>query len=47
MKHEVNTGGKGPIAQKPYKTDDKKKKVIKEEIDKMLKDGVIQESHSS
>jgi len=46
VKHRVNIGDNKPIAQKPYKTNDEKKKVIKEEIDKMLKEGIIKESHS-
>src|ERR1043165_5449033 len=47
VKHSVNTGNHLPIKQQPYKTNTEKKKVIKNEIDKMLKDGIITECLSS
>src|SRR6185436_7581238 len=37
IKHKINTGEHEPIAGKPYKTNDEKKKIIKEEIEKMEK----------
>jgi len=46
VKHQIPTGDQEPISQKPYKIDDKKRKIIKEEINKMLKDGIIKESQS-
>ena len=44
VKHEIDTGNHKPIAQKPYRTDDEKKELIKKEIDKMLKNGVIRKA---
>ena len=46
VKHQIPTGDHEPISQKAYRVDDRKRKIIKEEIDKMLKDNIIRESHS-
>ena len=46
IKHKIDTGEHEPIAGKPYKTDDNKKKIIKEEIEKMEKAGIIRKSYS-
>jgi hypothetical protein len=35
-----------PVAQKGYKESEENKKVIKQKIEKMLKDGVVKESSS-
>ena len=47
VKHEVNTGDTEPINQRYYRVTDDKRKIIKDEVDKMLKDGVIRESKSA
>src|SRR6266487_4625297 len=46
IKHKIDTGEYEPIAGKPYKTNDEKKKIIKEEIEKMEKSGIIRRSYS-
>ena len=46
VKHEINTGDNRPIASKPYKTTSENKKIIKQELEKIEKDGVIRSSHS-
>ena len=46
VKCEINTGDHPPIAQKPYTVNDQKRKMINEEIEKMLKDNIIRESKS-
>src|SRR2546430_11478252 len=46
IKHKIDTGEHEPIAGKPYKTNDEKKKIIKEEIEKMEKSGIIRRSYS-
>jgi len=46
VKHRINTGNNEPIKSQPYKTNQEKKRIIKEEIDKMIKDGVIKKSWS-
>jgi hypothetical protein len=46
VKHKIDTGDTQPIAQKPYKVNEQNGKIIREEIEKMLKDGVIRESRS-
>ena len=46
IKHKINTGEHEPIAGKPYRTNDEKKKIIKEEIEKMEKSGIIRKSYS-
>ena len=46
IKHKIDTGEHEPIAGKPYKTNDEKKKIIKEEIEKMEKAGIIIKSYS-
>jgi hypothetical protein len=46
IKHTIETGNHKPITSKPYKTTLENKKIIKEEITKMLKEGIIKESCS-
>src|SRR6266511_3281438 len=46
IKHKIDTGEHEPIAGKPYKTNDEKKKIIREEIEKMEKSGIIRRSYS-
>ena len=43
--HRINTGDHTPIQQKYYRVDEKKKKIIKDEIEKMEKAGVIRKSY--
>ena len=44
VKHRINTGDHEPIAQKQFRADKKRRTIIKEEVDKMLKDGIIKKS---
>ena len=44
---KIETGNHAPIKQRPYKVPLNKRKVIDEEIDKMLKSGVIRPSNSN
>src|SRR5207244_2531133 len=44
VKHKINTGDHKPIAQKQFRADKKRRRIIKEEINKMLKDGIIKKS---
>jgi len=44
VKHKINTGNHKPIAQKQFRADKKRRRIIKEEINKMLKDGIIKKS---
>src|SRR6266498_463771 len=44
VKHKINTGDHEPIAQKQFRADKKRTIIIKEEVDKMLKDGIIKKS---
>jgi hypothetical protein len=46
VKHKINTGNAKPIKLPKYRAVGKRKKIIKEEIDKMLKKGVIKKSTS-
>src|SRR6266511_941893 len=41
VKHKINTGDHEPIAQKQFRADKKRRTIIKEEVDKMLKEGII------
>ena len=45
-KHDIDTGDTKPFKQRAYSTGPKEKQVIKEEIEKMLKKGVIKKSKS-
>ena len=45
-KHEIDIGNAKPIKQRAYQTGPKEKQIIKEEVDKMLKKGVIRKSKS-
>src|SRR5438132_14140753 len=44
VKHKINIGDHKPIAQKQFRADKKRRTIIKEEVDKMLKDGIIKKS---
>lgn len=44
--HEINTGDHSPIYVPPYKVPAGKKQVLKEEIDKLIQDGIIEECES-
>ena len=46
IKHKINTGENKPIKSKSYRTDNEKKKIIKNEIEKMEKSGIIKMSYS-
>jgi transposase InsO family protein len=46
ISHTIDTGDHPPIRQIPYKTSYKEKEIIAKEINKMLDNGIIQESHS-
>lgn len=41
--HRIDTGDYPPIAALPYQLPPTKRQVMKEEIDKMLRDGIIEE----
>jgi hypothetical protein len=45
VKHRIDTGNHEPIARKAYREDKVKRKVVKEEVEKMFKQGVIRESY--
>jgi hypothetical protein len=45
--HKINTGDHPPISQKYYKVTEDKRRIIKEEIEKMEKEGIIQETKGS
>jgi hypothetical protein len=45
VKHRIDTGNHEPIARKAYREDEVKRKVVKEEVEKMFKQGVIRESY--
>ncbi|GBO25266.1 hypothetical protein AVEN_66449-1 [Araneus ventricosus] len=44
VKHRINTGGSSLIKQKPYRDSFMESRVIQEEVDKMLKLGIIEHS---
>src|SRR3954452_18435365 len=46
VKHSINTGNEKPIKQRSYRMSQKEKEINKEELQKMLKKGVIQKSRS-
>ncbi len=46
VKHGIYLENEQPIAQKFYKENDEKKRIISEEIEKMEKDGIIRDSYS-
>ena len=46
VEHEIATGSHKPISSKPYKASPENKKIIKEELKKMEKDGIITQSYS-
>ena len=46
VKHKIETGDAKPIKQRPYRAVGERKRIIKEEVEKMLKRGVIQKSTS-
>src|SRR6266496_890361 len=44
VKHKINTGDNLPIAQRYYRTTPTNKKIIEDEIEKMLRNRVIRKS---
>ena len=44
--HSINTGDAAPLRSRPYRLSHKEYEVVKEEIDKMLKNNVIRKSNS-
>lgn len=44
--HTINTGSSAPICQHPYRHSPFEREVIKAQVEEMLRDGVIRESHS-
>lgn len=44
--HKINTGDSGPIKQRPYRISATERRVIEEEVQRMLKEDVIQPSDS-
>lgn len=46
VKHKINTGDAAPIKQKPYRVSIFERKIIQNEVDKMLKLGIIESSES-
>lgn len=46
VQHAIDTQGHAPIRQQPYRIPFAQRKVVEEEIDKMLKTGVIQPTNS-
>ena len=47
VKHEIDTGMERPIKQHAYQRPMAEKKIIQQEIEKMLEQGAIRESSSS
>ncbi|UYV80241.1 K02A2.6-like [Cordylochernes scorpioides] len=45
-KHRIDTEGAKPIKHKPYRVSAKEQEIIKEQIDEMLRDGIIRPSSS-
>lgn len=45
--HVIDTGRVNPISQQPYRIPLARREVVKDLIDKMLEDGIIEESHSA
>ncbi|UYV78051.1 hypothetical protein LAZ67_15003310, partial [Cordylochernes scorpioides] len=45
-KHRIDTEGAKPIKHKPYRVSAKEREIIKEQIDEMLRDGIIRPSSS-
>ncbi|UYV62591.1 hypothetical protein LAZ67_2001247 [Cordylochernes scorpioides] len=45
-KHRIDTEGAKPIKHKPYRASAKEREIIKEQIDEMLRDGIIRPSSS-
>lgn len=46
MRHQINTGNAPPIRRKPYRVSSAERKVINEQTQDMLKQGIIKESSS-
>ena len=46
LSHAINTGEAKPIHQAPYPSAYKQRAIIQDQVDDMLKDGVIEPSHS-
>ena len=47
VKHHIHTGNSAPIKQRPWREPLGMKNVVKEELDKMTKQGVIEPSSSA
>lgn len=45
-RHRINTGSAQPIRQKPYRVSPTERKVINDQVQEMLRKGVIRESSS-
>ncbi|GFX75419.1 transposable element Tcb1 transposase [Trichonephila clavipes] len=46
IEHRINTRGRFPVAVPPYKRNPSKKEILKKEIDRLLSEGIIEESES-
>ncbi|CAG8670174.1 12_t:CDS:1, partial [Scutellospora calospora] len=46
VKHKINTGNASPIKQHPYRMSPKHEKFIKEELNRLLQQGLIKVSYS-
>ena len=46
LEHSINTGGNPPVRQQPYRVPQVKRKIIEEEVQKMLVSNVIRPSSS-
>ena len=46
IKHKINTGDIEPFKQRPYRTGPSETEIIKTEVDRMLKNGIISQSYS-
>ncbi|GBM36328.1 hypothetical protein AVEN_212885-1 [Araneus ventricosus] len=46
VKHRINTADSQPVKQKPYRVSFEERRVIQEEVDKMLKLDIIEHSES-
>ncbi|GBN33189.1 Transposon Ty3-I Gag-Pol polyprotein, partial [Araneus ventricosus] len=46
VKHRINTGDYAPVKQKAYRVSPTERRIIREEVDKMLDKGIIQPSES-
>ena len=44
--HKINTGDHPPISQAPYRQSMQKREITREQVDELLRDGIIVDSHS-